>query len=110
MRSTLEGGAATPSNHFLVILQGQIMMLGRRDAIPATVGPERPPLCVHHHAGHCYNHSGAVRHAGTGRRHACHCIPYGSMSTASTSLSGDATTNHYAPTLEAATVQVQGTP
>jgi hypothetical protein len=39
----LEGGPVTPSNHFLVNLQGQAMMLGRRNAIPATVGPARPP-------------------------------------------------------------------
>jgi hypothetical protein len=90
-----------------VILQGQVMMLGRRDAIPTTVGPVRPPPRSQHHAGHCYNHSGTVRHAGTGRRHACHCIPYGSPLTASSSPSEDATVNHYAPTLEAATVRVQ---
>jgi hypothetical protein len=106
----LEGGPATPSNHFLVNLQGQIMTLGRWDAIPATVGPVRPPPCSQHHAGHCYNHFGAVRHAGTERRHTCHCIPYGSPSTASSSPSEDATVNHYAPTLEAATVRVQDTP
>jgi hypothetical protein len=40
-------------------LQGQVMTLGRRDAIPATVGPVRPPPCSQHHVGHCYNHSGA---------------------------------------------------
>jgi hypothetical protein len=80
-------------NHFLVFLQGQVAMLGRRDAIPATVGPVRPPPCVQHHAGHCYNHPGAVRNAGTGRRH---CIPYGSTSTATSSPSEDATVNHYA--------------
>jgi hypothetical protein len=51
-----------------------------------------------------------VRHAGTGRHHACHCIPYGSSSTTSSSPSRDATVNHCAPTLEAATVRVQGTP
>jgi hypothetical protein len=34
----LEGGTATPSNRFLVNLQGQAMTLGRRNAIPATVG------------------------------------------------------------------------
>jgi hypothetical protein len=61
-RRTLEGGLAIPSNHFLVNLQGQVVTLGRRDAIPATVGPVRPPPCSQHHAGHCYNHSGAVRH------------------------------------------------
>jgi hypothetical protein len=109
MRRALEGGA-TPSNHFLVNLQGQIMTLGRRDAIPATVGPVGPPPCSQHHVGHYYNHSGAVGHAGMGRRHACHCIPYGSPSTASSSPPEDATVNHYAPTLEATTVQVQDTP
>jgi hypothetical protein len=86
------------------------MTLGRRDAIPATLGPVRPPPCLQHHAGHCYNNSIAVGHAGTGRRHACHCIPYESPSTASSSPSEDATANHYALTLEAATVRVQDTP
>jgi hypothetical protein len=109
-RRALEGGPATPSNHFLVNLQGQVVTLGRRDAIPTTVGPVRPPPCSQHHAGHCYNHSDAVRHAGAGHRHACHCIPYGSSSTASSSPFEDATVNHCAPTLEAATVRVQDTP
>jgi hypothetical protein len=49
------------------------MMLGRRDAIPATVGRVQPSPCSQRHTGHCYNHSGAVRHAGAGRRHAYHC-------------------------------------
>jgi hypothetical protein len=48
----LEGGPATPSNHFLMNLQGQVMTLGRRDAIPTTVGRVRPPPCSQHHAGH----------------------------------------------------------
>jgi hypothetical protein len=87
----LEGGPATPSNRFLVNLQGQTMTLGRRDTIPAIVGPVRPPPCLQHHAGYCYNHSGAVRHAGTGRRHASHYIPYGSPPTAPLSPSEDAT-------------------
>jgi hypothetical protein len=108
-RRALEGGPATPSNHFLVNLQGQAMTLGRRDAIPATVGPVRPPPCLQHHAEHCCNNSIAVGRTGTGRRHACHCTPYGSPSTTSSSPSKDATTNHYAPTLEAATVRVQDT-
>jgi hypothetical protein len=103
-------GPTTPSNHFLVNLQGQIMTLGRRDAIPATVGPVRPPPCLRHHAGHCYNNSIAVGRTGTGCRHACHCIPYGSPSTASSSPSEDAMVNHYALTLEVATVRVQDTP
>jgi hypothetical protein len=36
-------GPATPSNPSLMNLQGQTMTSGRRDAIPATVGPVRPP-------------------------------------------------------------------
>jgi hypothetical protein len=109
-RRALEGGPTTPSNCFLVNLQGQVVTLGRRDAIPATVGPVRPPPCSQYHAGRCYNHSGAVRHAGTGRRHTCHCISYGSSSTTPSSPPGDATANHCAPTLEAATVRVQDMP
>jgi hypothetical protein len=109
-RRTLEGGPATPSNHFLVSLQDQVMTLGRRDAIPATVGRVRPPPCSQHNARHCYNHSGTVRRAGAGHRHAYHCTPYGSPSMASSSLSEDAAASHYAPTLEATTVRVQGTP
>jgi hypothetical protein len=106
----LEGGPATPSNPSLVTLQGQNMTSGRRDAIPATVGPVRPPPCPQHHAGHCYNNSSAVGHARTGCRHACRCIPYGSPSTASSSPSKDAAANHYAFTLEVAPVQVWDTP
>jgi hypothetical protein len=96
-RRALEGGPATPSNRFLVILQGQVVTLGRLHAIPATVDPVRPPPYLQRHAWRCRNHSGAVRHAGTGRRHACHCTPYGSTSTATSSPSEDATVNHYAP-------------
>jgi hypothetical protein len=80
------------------------MTLGRRDAIPATVGPVRPSPCLQHHAGHWYNNSSVVGHAGTGRRHACHYTPYGSPSTASSSPTEDATANHYALTLEVAPV------
>jgi hypothetical protein len=83
------------------------MTSGRRDAIPTTVGPAQPLPCLRHHARHCYNNPSAVGQAGTGRRHACHCTPYGSLSTASSSPSEDATTNHYAFTLEAAPVQVR---
>jgi hypothetical protein len=43
MCRALEGGPATPSNCFLVTLQGQVVTLGRRDAIPATVNCRRPP-------------------------------------------------------------------
>jgi hypothetical protein len=86
------------------------MMLGRREAIPATLGHVRPPPCLRHHAGNCYNNSIAVGRTVTGRRHACHCIPYGSPSTASSSPSEDAMVNRYAFTLEAATVRVQDTP
>jgi hypothetical protein len=60
----LEGGPATPSNPSLLNLQGQTMTSGRRDAIPSTVDPVRPPPCLQHHAGHCYNNSGAVEHVG----------------------------------------------
>jgi hypothetical protein len=109
-RRALEGGPAAPSNPSLVNLQGQTMTSGRRNAIPATVGPVRPPPCLQHHAGHCYNNSGAVGHAGTGRRHACHCTPYGSPSTASSSPFEDAPVNYYAFTLEAATVRIQDSP
>jgi hypothetical protein len=59
---------------------------------------------------HCYNYSDAVGHAGTGRRHACHCTPYGSPSTAPSCPHGDAPVNHYASTLEVAPVQAQDTP
>jgi hypothetical protein len=110
MCRALEGGPATPSKCFPVTLQGQVVTLGRRDAIPATVNCRRSPPCVQHHAGHCGNNSGAVRHAGTGRRHACHCIPYGSSSAIPSSPPGDITANHCAPTLEATTVRVQDTP
>jgi hypothetical protein len=109
-RRALEGGPATPSNCFLVTLHSQVMTLGRRDAIPATVGCGRPPPCVQHHAGHCYNSSGTVRHAGMGRRLVCHCIPYGSSSATSSCPPGDITANRCAPTLEATTVRVQDTP
>jgi hypothetical protein len=63
-RRALSGGPATPSNPFLVTLQGQSVTSGRQDAIPATVGPVRPPPCLWHHARHCCNNSGAVEHAG----------------------------------------------
>jgi hypothetical protein len=106
----LEGGPATPSNPSLMNLQGQIMTSGRRDTIPATVVPVRPPPCLQRHARHCYNNSSAVGHAGTGRHHACHCTPYVPPSTASSSPPEDATANHYAFTLEAAPVQVRNAP
>jgi hypothetical protein len=106
----LEGGPATPSKCFPMTLQGHVVTLGRRDAIPATVNCRRPPPRVQPHAGHCGNSSGTVRHAGTGRCHACHCIPYGSSSATPSSPPGDITANHCAPTLEATTVWVQDTP
>jgi hypothetical protein len=110
MRRALEGGPVAPSNSSLVNLQGQAMTSGWRErhprhcwtcaAVPAPAAPR----------GHCYNNSDAVEHAGTGRRHACHCTPYGSPSTASSSLSKGAPANHYAFTLEAAPVQVRDAP
>jgi hypothetical protein len=106
----LEGGPATPSKCFPVTLQGQVMTLGRRGAIPATVNCRRPSPHVQPHAGHCGNSSGALRRARTGRHHACHCIPYGSSSATPLRPPGDITANHCAPTLEATTVRVQDTP
>jgi hypothetical protein len=106
----LEGGPATPSICFPVTSQGQVKTLGRRGAIPATINCRRPPPRVQHHVGHCGNSSGAVRRAGTGRHHACHCIPYGSSSATPSSPPEDITANHCAPTLEATTVRVQDTP
>jgi hypothetical protein len=67
-----------------------------------------PPLL--RHAAHCYNYSGAVEHAGTGRRHACYCTAYGSSSTAPSSPPEDAPVNHHASTLEVAPVQAQDAP
>jgi hypothetical protein len=82
------------------------MTVGRRDAIPANVGPVRPPPCSQRHARHCCDHSGAVSRTGKGRRHACRCTPYGSTSATTPSPPEDITVNRYAPTLEAATVRV----
>jgi hypothetical protein len=107
---SLEGGPAAPSKCFPVTLQGQVMTLGGRGAIPATVNCRRPPRRVQPHAGHYGNSSGAVRHAGTGRHHTCHCTPYGSSSATPSKPPGDVTANHCAPTLEAITVRVQDTP
>jgi hypothetical protein len=106
----LEGGPATLSKCFLVTLQGQVVTLGRQGAIPATVNCRQSPPCVQRHAEHCGNSLDAVRHAGTGRRHACHCIPYGSSPATSSSPPGDITADHCAPTLEATTVRVQDKP
>jgi hypothetical protein len=106
----LEGGPATPSKCFPVTLQGQVVTLGRRGAIPTTVNYRRPPPSTQHHAGHCGNSSGAARHAGTGCHHACHCVPYGSSSATSSSPSGGTRASHCAPTLKATTFWVQDTP
>jgi hypothetical protein len=67
-----------------------------------------PPLL--RHAAHCYNCSDAIEHAGTGRRHACYCTSYGSLSTAPSSPPEDAPVNHHASTLEVAPVQAQDKP
>jgi hypothetical protein len=109
-RRALEGGPATSSKCFPVTLQGQVVMLGRRGAIPATVNGRRPPPRVQPHIGHCGNSSGAMKRAGTGRRHDCHCIPYGSTSATPSSPPGGVTAIHCTPTLEATIVRVQDTP
>jgi hypothetical protein len=67
----------------------------------------RPSLPLPRHAVHCSN---AVEHAGTGRRHACHCTSYGPLSTAPSSPLGAALVNHYASTLEVAPVRAQDAP
>jgi hypothetical protein len=67
-----------------------------------------PPLL--RHAAHCYNCSDAIEHAGTGRRHACYCTSYGSLSTAPSSPPEDAPVNRHASTLEVTPVQAQDTP
>jgi hypothetical protein len=107
---SLEGGPAAPSSSLLVTPQGQIMTSGRRSAIPVAVSPVRPSLPLLRHAARCYNCSGAVEHAGTGRCHASHCTTYGTPSAAPSSPPEDAPVNHYASTLEAAPVQAQDTP
>jgi hypothetical protein len=106
-RRALEGGPVALSNPLLVTPQGQTVTSGRRERHTHRLQPSPPLQC---HVVHCYNNSDAVGHAGTGRRHACHCTPYGSSSTAPWSPPGDAPGNHYASTLEAAPAQVQGTP
>jgi hypothetical protein len=67
-----------------------------------------PPLL--RHAAHCYNHSNTIEHAGTGRRHTCHCSSYGPLSMAPSSLLEATPVNHYASTLEAAPVRAQDAP
>jgi hypothetical protein len=70
----------------------------------------RPSPPLQRHAMHCYNHSDAVEHAGTGRCHTHYCTPYGSPSTAPSSSPEDTPVNYYASTLEVAPVQIQGAP
>jgi hypothetical protein len=70
----------------------------------------RPSLPLPHHAAHGYNYSNAIEHAGTGCRHACHCAPYGPLSTAPSSPLEAAPVNHYASTLETAPVRAQDAP
>jgi hypothetical protein len=97
-RRAVEGGPTTPSKRFPVTLQGQVVALGRRGAIPATVNGRRPPPREQPHVGHCGNSSGAVKRAGTRRRHDYHCIPYGSTSVTPSSPPGVITVILYAPT------------
>jgi hypothetical protein len=107
---TLERGLVAPSNPPLVTLQGRTMTSGRRERHTVAVSPVRPSPPLQCHAVQYCNHSNAVKHAGMGRRHAYHSTPYGSPSTAPSGLLGDTPVNRYASTLEAAPVQVQGTP
>jgi hypothetical protein len=67
-----------------------------------------PPLL--RHAAHCYNHSNTIEHAGTGRRHTCHCSSYGPLSMAPSSPLEATPVNHYASTLEATPVRAQDAP
>jgi hypothetical protein len=105
-RRALEGGRPHP-RALLSLLCGVKPQAGG-SAIPVAVSPVwlSPPL--QRHAAHCYNYSDAVGHAGTGRRHACYCTPYGSSSTAPSSPPGDTPVNHCASTLEVAPVQAHG--
>jgi hypothetical protein len=82
------------------------------DARPATAPSPSLSAPYGHpwHAAHCYNYSNTIEHAGTGRRHACHCTSYGPPSTAPSSPLGASPVNHYASTLEAAPVQALDTP
>jgi hypothetical protein len=59
---------------------------------------------------YCYNYSNAIEHAGTGRRHACHCTSYGPLSTAPSSPLGAAPVNHYTSTLKVAPIRAQDAP
>jgi hypothetical protein len=86
------------------------MTPGRRSAIPVAVGPVRPSPPLSRHAARCYNCSGAIEHAGTGRRHASHYAAYGTLSAAPSSPPEGTPVNHYASTLEAAPVRAQDTP
>jgi hypothetical protein len=97
----LEGGPVAPSIYFPMNFAG----LGQ-GVRPAWWPPPR----VQPHAGHCGNSFGAVECAGTGRRHARHCAPYGSTSATPSSPPRDIAAIHRAPTLEATTVRVQDTP
>jgi hypothetical protein len=109
-RRALEGGSAAPSSPLLVTLQGQTVTSGRRSAIPVAINPVQPSPPLLHHAAHCYNCSDAIEHAGTGRRHACYCTSYGSLSIAPSSPPEDAPVNHHASTLEVAPVRAHDTP
>jgi hypothetical protein len=86
------------------------MMSGRRSAIPVAISPVRPSLPLLRHAARYYNCSGAIEHAGKGRRYASHCTAYGTPSATPSSPPEDTPANHYASTLEAAPVQAQDTP
>jgi hypothetical protein len=109
-RRALEGGPAAPSIHFPVTFAGLgqgVRPAGRH--LPLLMIWWPPPR-VQPHAGHCGNSSGAMEHAGMGRRHTRHCTPYGSTSATPSSPPGDITTVRCTPTLEATTVRVQDMP
>jgi hypothetical protein len=90
----------------------------RRDVRPAgavfpvAVNPVRPSPPLPRHAEHCDDIPMLLECTGTRRRHDYHCAAYGPPveDTLESARGGGRTTNHYAATLEAAPVRVQGAP
>jgi hypothetical protein len=88
------------------------MTSGRRERSSLSLST----LCGHPRPCSATPHTAATTPAllermGAGRHHTCHYTSHGPPSTAPSSLSADddQTANHYATTLEAAPVRVQGT-